>query len=118
MWGAPVEHSYQQRHYAFHYYGVAVGHEVDVAVAAELGVEPQAALASVYQVVGRLLALGQCVERVAQLYYIGIAVHPVGHARKLVDYFVLNFVNTAHEGVLSELFLQNYIIFCVFTTFL
>lgn len=52
--GVAVEHFYQHGYYAFDYYGVGIGGEVDVALAVGAGIEPHPALASVDEAVGSL----------------------------------------------------------------
>lgn len=68
---------------------VGVGREVHPAVGVGLGVEPHAALASLNQMFGSLVALVDGGQGVAHVYDYGIAVHPVVKIAELLDYLVL-----------------------------
>ena len=95
LWLLSTEHPDEHRHDALDDDGVAVGTIGDHTVAV-LCVEPQAALASVNEIVGGLLALVERFKRVSQINDVGIAVHPVVHVTELLYYFVLQLIDIAH----------------------
>ena len=86
-----VEHLYEQRYDAFYDYGVGVGRILDFAVFFA-GIEPYAALAAFYQVVGSLVFGVDGRKGVAEIDNHGITVHPVVHFREFFYYFVLYLV--------------------------
>ena len=86
------EHSDEQCDDAFHDYGVGVGFEVHTVFLCEVCVDPYAALATFYEVLRSLVFFVDWRKRVAEVYYVGISVHPIVYVGELVDYFVLDLI--------------------------
>ena len=90
-----VHHLQHKGDESFHDEGIAVGTEVELAILL-FAENPNATLATVYQVLLGLVSIGKRRLLLAEVNQHLIAIHPIVQRGELFNYFVLGFVD-GHE---------------------
>ncbi len=92
LWRRTVKHAHEHRDDSLDDDGIAVGLQAHMPIDA-VGLQPHAALATVNQVVGRLVLLVQGGHGIAHVNDDTVTVHPVVQTLKFLNDFVLSLVD-------------------------